>query len=98
MFRNEDTAIDLLNFAIKEIENITRSPLSQKLIFEPVLTPSLHLIDRVEVFDILDKQPGHKFLKKVSPQKDRIFFPIKVLINLRKKLKIETEQIIKSLE
>jgi hypothetical protein len=39
---------------------------------KPVLTPSLALVDKKDVFSILDNNPSHPFLKKDKPAKGKV--------------------------
>lgn len=74
-------------YAIQALESLTRSSLSKNLIKKPVLTPSLKLIDKSEIYSILEKNPGHPCLKISKPKKGEIFEPFEGIVKLRFKLK-----------
>ena len=66
---------------------MTRSPLTDVLINEPSLTPSLEVVDKAEISDILDQDPSHIFLVKAKLYKGMIFKPMQKIINIRENLK-----------
>ena len=78
---------EIILHAIQALDNITKSTLTKNLIKKAVLTPSLHLIDKSEIYSILDKNKDHPFLKISKPKKGAIFEPFEGIINLRIELK-----------
>lgn len=70
--------------AIQVLENLTRSPLTKKLIKEPVLTPSLSLIDKSEIKSVVDTS---------KPVKGTIFKPFEGVVKLRMEMKAMFEQL-----
>lgn len=85
---------EIIIHTIESLENITRSPLTNRLMNNPVLTPSLTLVDRDDIYKILDKNPGHKFLKLNKPVKGKLFMPFKGIVNFRVELKKMYEKVL----
>lgn len=92
-FRSDDGYYEIVIHAIQQLENVTRSVLSKNLMNNPTLTPSLMLVDRVDVFKFLDKNPKHPFNRINKPKKGMIFPPIKKVIELRGELKRMVEDL-----
>ena len=78
---------DILIKTVKELDDLTRSVLTDKLINEPSLTPSLEVVDKSEIYSILDKDPNHVFLVKAKLYKGMIYKPMHKMIMIRENLK-----------
>ena len=57
------------------------------LINEPSLTPSLEVIDKALISDILDQDPSHISLVKAKLYKGMAFKPMQRITNIRENLK-----------
>jgi len=83
---------DIVMYAMESLNRITKSPLTKELINNPVLTPSLHIVDKGDTFKILDKNKNHPFLKKNNPIKGKTYAQFKEVVTLRKDLKSMIEK------
>ncbi|CAI2385742.1 unnamed protein product [Moneuplotes crassus] len=90
--KSTDVYYDIATHAIGALEEISKSVLSKKLMKNPVLTPSLAIVDKVDVYAYLDKHPKHPFNKMTKPIKGKIFIPMKKVIDLRCELKSMIEE------
>lgn len=89
---NTDGLIKIILNAIESLEKFTRSPLTNKLINEPVMTPSLAIVDKSDVAQIRDTR-NPQFITKAVPSGEIIYKPFKKFVTLRGTIKhmYETE-------
>ncbi|CAI2386538.1 unnamed protein product [Moneuplotes crassus] len=90
--RSGDAYYEIAMHAIKQLEEMTRSYLTKKLMNHPVLTPSLTIVDKKDVFNILDHEPSHPYNRIQKVQKAKIFPPIMKAVQLRAELKRMIEE------
>jgi len=53
----------------------------------PVLSPSLMVIDKSDIYDLLENNPKHAYMKQKSAEKGKPFFPVLKAVKLRKTVK-----------
>ncbi|CAI2386493.1 unnamed protein product [Moneuplotes crassus] len=87
-----DSYYEIVIYGINQLEEITRSYLTKKLMNHPVLTPSLTIVDKQDVFNILDYSPEHPYNRVQEFQKAKIFPPMKSVVDLRYELKRMVEE------
>ncbi|CAI2386975.1 unnamed protein product [Moneuplotes crassus] len=90
--QSSDVYYKIILHAINQLEEVTRSYLTKKLMNYPVLTPSLTIVDKQDVFNILDHKPEHPYNSFKELQKAKTFPPMKSVVDLRYELKRMVEE------
>jgi len=83
---------------LNSLTKITKSNLSSNQLTDPVLTPSLHVVNQKELDKLYENDIEHDFLKKIKGSSWYKFSKMKEIIKVKNKIKKKLKSSPKTIE